>query len=315
MKKTKALSTAMLFTLTITSSLPAVSFAAEEGSDQLRLQTGMPKKIKETIFSSQISWKQEDGGHNKAKGLTYIDGSNTKKQTTDIEAAKKIAKSLNSGINYEPPHARGAVVKYTENKAEFIISNTSGFDLTRVIFGDYTNQKLQYNIPGKSFSAAGVAMAIDLVYSAEVDYIDNFSSNIVRETAGGAITVTIDNNTPIEIPTKGKNIRDLEKEIDKALGDVAHFSSTPIYPNIVELKSRNYKPFDGGEVQILNLKAKSITIDIADSGLGVLTKFRFPAVNAPEDSFEGSMMNLVGFLLVAGIATVFYARKKSKATE
>jgi len=314
MIKRKVLSLATLLALIITAGLPTISFAAKEESDQLRVQTGTPKRTNETIFSSLVSWKKEGGEHNKAKGLTYIDGSNGKKPTTDIEAAKKIAKSLNGGINYEAPRARGAIVKYTDNEAEFVITNTAGFDLTKVFLGDYTNQKLQYNVPGKSFSDAGVDMAIDLVYSAAVEYIDNFSSNVVREAAGGVITVTIDNNSPIEIQTKGKSTRQLEKELDQALGKRAHFSSEPIYPNIVELKSRNYKPFDGGETQIYGLNAKSITIDINDSGLGVLTKFRFPAVNEPEDNFEKSVMKLVGFLLVASLGAVFYARKKSKTT-
>ncbi|MCK5829225.1 MAG: hypothetical protein KAH20_02880 [Methylococcales bacterium] len=313
MKKRRVLNLAALFTLTFAIGIPTISFAAQAGNDQLRVKTGTPKKTKETIFSSLVSWKQEEGAENKAKGLTYIDGSNTK-TAKDVEAAKKIAKSLNGGINYEAPGSRGATVKYTDNTSEFVVTNTSGFDLTRVIFGDYTNQKLQYNIPGKSFSEASVDLAIDLVYSAAVEYIDNFSSNIVQETAGGVISVTIDNKSPIEIKTKGKSTKQLETEISKALGGIAHFSSEPIYPNIVELKSRNYKPFDGGEIQIFGLNAKSITIDVNDSGLGVLTKFRFPAVNEPEDNFENSVMKLVGFLLVASLGAIFYARKKSKTT-
>jgi hypothetical protein len=56
----------------------------------------------------------------------------------------------------------------------------------------------------------------------------------------------------------------------QALGAMARFSLLPINPNFVELKSRNYKVFDGGEVYLLNLNAKSITIDINDSGLGHL---------------------------------------------
>ena len=60
-------------------------------------------------------------------------------------------------------------------------------------------------------------------------------------------------------------------------------TATPLYPNYVENGSRNYKPFDKGEIQLLNLNAKSITINVADSGLGVLTKFSFPDANKPTD--------------------------------
>ena len=309
----KVLNIATLLTLTITAGFPEISLAAQEaGSTQLRIQTGTPKRTNETIFSSLVAWKQDNGGHNKAKGLTFIKGSNAKKKITDAGAAKIISKALNAGINNEAPRLRGATVKYTDNKAEFIISNISGFDLTRVFIGDYTNQKLQYNLVGKKFSDAGVDLSIDLVYSAAVEYLDNFSSNVVPQTAGGEITVTIDNNSPIIIQTEGKTTKQLETELDKALGSKAQFSSLPIFPNIVELKSRNYKPFDGGEIQLFSLNAKSITIDINDSGLGILTKFRFPTITETEDSFENSVMKLVGLLFVVSLGYVFYARKKNQ---
>ena len=308
----KVLELSTLLFLTITAVSPVISSAAQEGSNQLRVQTGIPKRTNETIFSSLVAWRQENGGgENKAKGLTFIDGSRTKKAITEIKAAKIIAKSLNAGINYEPPHSRGAKAKYTDNKAEFIITNITGFYLTRVFIGDYTNQKLHYNIPGKKFSDAGVDIAIDFVYSAAVENIDDFSSNNVPQTAGGTITVSIDNNLPIVIQTKGKDTKQLESELDKALGKIAHFSSEPIYPNIVELKSRNYKPFDGGETQLFNLNAKSIVIDVNDSALGVLTKFRFPTINKkPEDNFENSVIKLVSILIIASLGYVYYARKK-----
>lgn len=295
----------------ITTGSPEISFAAQEGSDQLRIQTGVPKRTNEAIFSSLVAWRKKDGENNKAKGLTLIDGSNRKKTITDIEVAKIIAKSLNAGINYKAPHSRGAKVKYTNNKAEFVITNITGFDLTSVLIGDYTNQKLKYNIPGKKFSEAGVDIAIDLVYSAAVENIDNFSSNKVPQASGGTITITIDDNSPIVIQTKGKNTKQLESELDKTLGGIAHFSSEPIYPNFVELKSRNYKPFDGGEIQLFHLNAKSIVIDINDTTLGVLTKFKLPTTNKVEDSFENSVIKLVSLLIVASLGYVFYSRKKS----
>ncbi len=299
-----------LLILTFMASFPITSFAAPKGENQLRIQTGTPKKTNETIFSSLVAWKKENGAKNKAKGLTFFGGSKEKKITTDIDAAKKIAKSLNSGIDYEAPTVRGAKAIHIENKAEFVLSNIGDFDLTRAVFGDYTNQKLQYSVPNKSFRDAGVDIAIDLVYSKAVEYIDGFSSNVASQTNGGVITVTIDDNSPIEIQTKGKTTKQLETELDKALGNIAQFSSQPVYPNIVELKSRNYKPFDGGEVQVFGLQAKSITIDINDSGLGVLTKFRFPAIDEPEDNFDSSVMSLVGLLLIAGLGYVLYARKR-----
>lgn len=289
--------------------LPSVSYSNPEGVNQLRIQTSTPKRTGETIFSSLVSWRNEEGRFNKANGLAFIKGSTAKKPTTDVEAAHKIAGALNGGVNYEAPTDRGAIAEFKKNKPEILVGNRKGFGLTRITTRDYTNQKLQYNIPDKRFSDASVGVAIDLVYSAAVEYVDNFSSDVKLETAGGTVTVTIDDNAPIEIKTKGKTAKQLEKELAKALGSVAQFSLLPIYSNFVEFKSRNYKAFDGGEVQLLNLNAKSLTIDVNDSGLGVLTKFSFPDKYKPEES-SFNMTNIIGLLIAAGAGYFFYRRKK-----
>jgi|GEM_PF-5490716 len=39
--------------------------------------------------------------------------------------------------------------------------------------------------------------------------------------------------------------------------------------------TRNIKPFDGAEVQLLNAAAKRVQIDVNDPSLGVLVKFKF----------------------------------------
>lgn len=290
--------------------LPTVGYAQPAGANQLRIQTGTPKRTGETIFSSLVAWRSEEGRYNKANGLVFIKGTDAKKKTDDVEAARKIAGALSAGINYEAPTERGATAKVIKNKPEMLVGNRTGFDLTRVTTRDYTNQKLHYNVPNKSFKEASVGVAIDLVYSAAVEYVDNFSSGVKSETKGGSITVTIGDNSPVEIQTKGKTTKQLENELAKALGSAAQFSLLPIYSNFVEFKSRNYKPFDGGEVQLLNLNEKSITIDVSDSGLGVLTKFSFPDRYKPEES-AFSMTNMIALLVAAGAGYFFYRRKKA----
>ncbi len=46
----KVLELAALLILTITTGFPAIGFAAQEGSDQLRVQTGVPKERKLNNF-------------------------------------------------------------------------------------------------------------------------------------------------------------------------------------------------------------------------------------------------------------------------
>lgn len=307
MIKIKPFSLIILFTVASTLSLTCLADPA--GVDQIRLETGTPKRTNETVFYSVVSWRKENENVNKAIGLTFIKGTGTKKPATDVEAARKIANALNAGVNYEAPHSRGAMAEFNKGKAEVLISNREGFDLNRVTFSDYTNQALNISLPNNSFSEASIGVAIDIVYSAAVEYVDNFASGITLEAAGGSVTVTTDNNTPIKIETKGKTTKQIEKEIVQALGTQAHFSATPIFPNFVELKSRNYKTFDGGEVQIPRLNAKSIAIDINDAGLGVLAKFNFPDVNKVERD-SGVVFYLIILLVLGALAYFFYTRRK-----
>lgn len=291
----------------ITTLSPAVS-ALPAGQNQLQLETGAPTRNGETAFSYLVSWRKGDSNLHRANGLIFLNGPDSKKPTSDTEVARKIVNSLNASVAIESPHDRGAIAKFSKDKAEVIVSNKADFDLTHITVRDYSNQQLRYNIPGKSFKDASVNVAIDLVYSAAVEYVAGFSAGIKKKTAGGLIKVLIDNNLPIEIKTDGKTTTQLETEIAQAIGSNARFSATPIYPNFVELRSKNYKPFDGGEVQLPGLNAKSITIDIKDSGLGVLTKFDFPDVNKPTD-VVGKMPYILGFFILAIVGFVFYSSK------
>ncbi len=292
--------------------LPSISAANPEKTNQLRIQTSAPKRSIETSFSSMVSWQKEGIHFNKANGLAFIKGTDAKKPITAIEVTKKVAGSLNAAIKTEAPSDRGAIAEISKDKAEFLIFNKAGFEIDRITTRDYTNQVLSYNIPGKSFANAAVDISINLVYTAEVEYIKNFASDVKPETAGGSVTITIDNDAPMVIQTKNKSTKQLEVEMAKVLGAKAAFSSTPIYPNFTEIRSKNYKAFDGGEVQLLGLNAKSITIDINDSGLGVLTKFDFPNTNKVESS-TSNIPYLLGFLMVAGLGYFFYSRKPEQA--
>jgi len=300
---------AILFSLSMT--LPNLCSALPAGQNQLRLQTGTPKRSGETALSYMVTWRKGDSNLHRANGLTFINGSDTKKPTSDIEVARKITSSVNAGIDYDAPNERGAIAKNSNGTTEILVSNRNGFDLAHITTRDYSNQELRYDIPGKSFNAASVIVAIDFVYSAAVEYVDGFSSGIEQKTAGGFVKVTIDKNAPIEIKTDGKSTRQIEKELVQAIGSEATFSSTPIYPNFVERKSRNYKPFDGGEVQLPSLNAKSIIIDINDSGLGVLTKFKFPDANKPTD-VAGNIFYIIGFLIVGVLGFIFYTHKTNE---
>lgn len=287
--------------------LSAPVYSAPAGTNQLRLQTGFSKRTGETAFSYLVTWRKGEEALRDINGLMFVNGTSTSSPSTDVDVAYKITKALNAAVVTRTPLDRGALAK--NNKAEVIVSNKDGFELTRITTRDYSNQELAYSIPGKSFTAAATGIAIDIVYSAAVEYIAGFSTAVKQETAGGYVSVTIDNNAPIKITTNGKTTKEIESELADALGSGASFSSTPIYSNFVQIRSKNYKSFDGGEVQIPALNARSITIDVNDSGLGVLTKFVFTSVKQPVQ-IVSKVPYIIGFLLAGILGYVFWKQKK-----
>ena len=307
---TKQLGLTALFILTFT--LSGMVYSAPEGKTQLLLKTGVSKREGETAFSYLVSWQKEGSALRQINGLTFINGTGMPLPTSADDVAYKITKAINAAVVYQSPRDRGAIAKNT--KSEVLVSNQSGFDLTQLTVRDYSNQELQYAIPGKTFKAASAEMAIDIVYSAAVEYIAGFSTGVVQETAGGFVTVTIDNNAPIKIKTDGKTNTQIERELADALGSNASFSLLPIYPNFVQIRSKNYKSFDGGEVQIPALNAKSITIDVNDSGLGVLTKFNFTSVKQ-QTTVVSKVPYIIGFLIAGVFGYLFFYKKKPVNTQ
>lgn len=299
---------ALLFITTFTAT--GVVYSATEGANQLRMQTGVSKRAGETAFSYLVSWRKGDEPLRDINGLMFVNGTSTKAPTSDVVIAYKITKALNAAVVTRTPLDRGAVAK--NNKSEVTVSNKPGFELTRITTRDYSNQELKYSIPDKSFKAASTGIAIDIVYSAAVEYIAGFSTAVKQETAGGYVSVVIDNNAPIKIITDGKTTKEIESELADALGAMASYSSTPIYPNFVQIRSKNYKSFDGGEIQIPALNARSITVDVNDSGLGVLTKFVFTSVKQPVHVMS-KVPYIIG-LLLAGIFGYLYFTRSRKAT-
>ena len=307
MKKNKALILSSLLISTLSFSNIVFSLPAKQ--NQLRIHTEKSKRKGDTAFSTLVSWRKGGATEHRANGLIFVNGFESKNPTSAITLAKKAAKSLNAGINYDSPHSRGAIVSYVKNETRYLVSNKAGFDLAYITTRDYSNQKLHYDMPNDDFNSASIDVAIDIVYSATVEYIDNFSKSNQEGAAGGIITITLDKNKPIKIKTAGKSTKVIEKEIAVALGTQAEFSSNPLYPNFVALKSRNYKPFDGGEVQLQQLKASSITIDVNDSGLGILTKFKFPDINQPV-AIASNIPYILGVLFAGLVAFGFYRTKK-----
>lgn len=279
----------------------------------LRMQTGLPKKGNESLFSYTVEWQQDGEKLYRATGLSFLNAAKVENEDAAGKISKKIAGSLKESMIRLDPSWRGIIVSQPEDKPEVNIANKAGYALTSAVFRDYTNQSLSFDLPGKSFATAGVQLAIDLVYAADVDYLDGFTSRKAQTASQGIIEIQIDAQKPVLIKTDGKTTHQLETEIAHELTSAALSGST-LLPHVIGKDKRNNKPFDGSEVQIPHLAGNSIRIDIADPALGVLMKFKFKddtsAATVDKPNF---LMALLGLLSLAAVGYILLQKKKKTA--
>lgn len=323
MIKTNALSKLLLLTTALGGlTIPSISSAiipSQANKDQIRLITSDPKKNGETLFSYTVTWRIDDSLTYRSSGLTFMHGPDKSTFTQGREVSKKLVIALNDAMEYLYPSWRGAKVVETKEQPGIIVSNKKGFDFTQLTFRDYSNQEITYDLLGKAFNSANVPAAIDIVFAADVENLAEFDLDRPKVASGGNITVKLDGVEKANIKTDGKSMSAIEKDLASALGSIGKFSQTPIFPNLKDETTRNYKPFDGGEVQIPNLAAKSMTIDINDPSLGVLVKFDFPDVNKPVDVAHNAqyivaliVISIFGFFTYPSIKEQIALKKQQK---
>lgn len=278
--------------------------------DTLRIHTSMPRRTSDSLFSYTAEWRIDDGELYRSTGLSFLNAAKIDSATPAPQITKKLLTAMKDGMIQLDPNWRGVTVSQPQNQAELVISNKAGYSLTTVTIRDYSNQALRFDLGGKSFAADGVQAAIDLVFTADVEYLDGFTSKKTLTASQGEIRIAIDEQKPVQIKTDGKTTRELEQEIAHALS-ASQLSDTPLYPGMVSNDTRNNKPFDGSEIQLLNLSAKSIAIDITDPTLGMLAKFKFKDENHSVKVVEPRFMLGVLATIVI-LAMGYYWRRNTK---
>jgi len=289
---------------------PAHAVATPAKQNQLRIHTSLPKKTGESLFSYTAEWRQDGGKRYHSTGMSFLDADKFDQSTSVSRIAKKLASSIKESMIRLDPSWRGLVVDHPEEQAEFILSNKTGYALTSVVFRDYTNQALTFDVVDNSFNASVVQLALDLVLAADVEYLDKFSAQKSKIASGGDIEIKIDDQKPIQIKTDGKTTAEIEAEIAKQLSG-SKLSGTSLVTSQIGKDTRNIKPFDGTEIQLLNLAAKSVSIDITDPSLGVLVKFKFKDENPSIDNESRSIL-IISVLLGLLIAGYFWHKKQKR---
>lgn len=288
------------FILMVSASFQVAYGATPYGRDQIRVHTGEAGKPGDTLFALTSRWRIDGDVTYESTGITFVSGAERPKPTTGPGVAKKLAIAMSDGMIKQYPSWRGVEAVNVPGQPEMTISNKEGFSLFKVTFRDYTNGKMTYDLHGKSFSAAKVAVGVDIVYSAAVEYLAAFANveEKMTEATGGGIDISVDGGQTISVATQGKTTEQIEQAIARKLSS-GQISTSVLYDHTTDGDARNSKPYDGSSVHFLNLPAKSITIQVNDPSLGALMKFKFPDEDAPLSLVKPIQFSLLGGAVIA----------------
>ncbi len=286
--------------LMVSASFQVAYGATPYGRDQIRVHTGEAGKPGDTLFALTSRWRIDGDVTYESTGITFVSGAERPKPTTGPGVAKNLAIAMSDGMIKQYPSWRGVEAANVPGQPEMTVSNKEGFSLFKVTFRDYTNGKMTYDLHGKSFSAAKVAVGVDIVYSAAVEYLAAFANVEEKMTAatGGGIDISVDGGQTFSVATQGKTTEQIEQAIASKLSS-GQISSSVLYDHTTDGDARNSKPYDGSSVHFLNLPAKSITIQVNDPSLGALMKFKFPDEDAPLSLVKPVQFTLLGGAVIA----------------
>lgn len=289
---------------------PVLAVTTPADQDKLRIHTDLPKKASDSLFSYTAEWRIDDGELYRTTGLSFLNSTKLDTNVSPAAITKKLVTAMKDGMIQLDPNWRGINLTQPQDQAELTIANKKGYSLTTVTVRDYSNQQLSFDLVDKSFNADGVQVAIDVVLAADVEYLDGFSSKRSPLASHGEIDIMVDDSKPVQVKTDGKTTKQIEEDIARQLAG-AKLSEFALYPNLSSSDTRNNKPFDNSEVQLLNVAAKSISINVTDPAVGVLVKFKFKDDNHSVKVAEPRFM-LATLGVVIGLLIGFYWLKNRK---
>ena len=291
---------------------PVLAVTTPADQDTLRIHTSLPKKASDSLFSYTAEWRIDEGELYRTTGLSFLNSAKIDPNASPAAITKKLVTAMKDGMIQLDPNWRGINLTQPQDQAELTIANKKGYSLTTVTVRDYSNQQLSFDIGNKNFNADGVQVAIDVVLAADVEYLDGFSSKRSPLASQGEIEIVVDGLKPIQVKTDGKTTKQIEEDIARQLAG-AKLSEFSLYPNLSSSDTRNNKPFDNSEVQLLNLAAKSISINVTDPAVGTLVKFKFKDDNHSVKVIEPRFM-LAALGVASGLLIGFYwLRNRNKS--
>ncbi len=298
---------------------PAVWSKTPEGKDAFMVIPSAPQKPGENLYSITARWRIDQDLTYESSGMAFVKGPKMDTPDTGKSVSHKIAMGLNDGLVDQYPKWRGVLIGEAtadDGSDAFNVSNKAGFSFMHIILRDYSNQTTRLVSRASSFKAGAIKLAIDVVSAAAVDNPMAAAMGAQKrsyDSTNGAIEITLGDGKTVRVETEGKESKQIEQELASKING-ATASGSSITPHTKDGDARNLKPFDGGEIDLLNLDTNTITISVTDPKLGVLYKFAYLDDNGAGTDF---MIMLPGALLLGGLGSLIFItlnnRKKNKA--
>lgn len=320
-KKIISLLIAIMLTIGVSSSIASTP----EDFESLIIKTGEPTIGGESAIAVSVLWRIDDKMRYSGTGLTFINGSDTRKPDNAVSVATKMVTSIKESMMSQEPSWRGALVEQMttaggDKLAALKVNNKQGHSLNEFVIRDYSNQQsVSYEVK-PSFSADGVAAAIDVVFTESADGSNPFLSAPKKKTekkaSGGGIDITIADRGTVTVETANLTTREIEEKLATALGGSGGYvSSSQIFEDVKDGTTRNVKPFDGREVQFKSLTGNSIKISVKDPSVSAVLKLKYPDENnTMMDDIPLPVIVLLLALVVGGIG-YFYWKSQLNAEE
>lgn len=283
--------------------------------ESLIIKTGEPTIGGESAISVSVLWRIDDRMRYSGTGLTFINGSDTKKPDNAVLVASKMVTSIKESMMAQEPSWRGALIEQMtaggDKLAALKVNNKQGHSLNEFVIRDYSNQQsVSYEVK-PSFSADGVAAAIDVVFTESADGSNPFLSAPKKKTEkkanGGGIDITIADRGTVTVETANLTTKEIEQKLASALsGSGGYVSGGQIFEDVKDGTTRNVKPFDGNEVQFKSLSGNSIKISVKDPSVSVVLKLKYPDENNTMIEIPMPLVVLLLALVVGGIGYFYW---------
>jgi hypothetical protein len=303
----------ILLALTVGFIVPPTFGATPAGSDVLQITTGAPKKKGESIFSLTVQWRMDESMRYESSGLALAHGPNMPHPDTAETLAHKLPVALRDAMEYQYENWRGVTMEQVmageTPQPQVLVRNNEGFNLTAVTLRDYTNEKMKLSTPKPSFAADEARIAFDIMEAYKVDVPEEF--RFLKEepgefrATGGTVTLTVGESAPAIVETKDKTPAEIEAMLaEKLASHNAGTSDESIVPNTIDANARNNPPFDKGELQLPSLQSNSVTIDVNDPSIGVISKIAYPDPGGKAAS--GTAAFIFQIISLIGVGVILY---------